>query len=260
MRLRSYAEFLKVLRRRSARLLLAFGTVSILLLAGCPFNGVVPPIILSVNPSSIPANAGAVTITITGSNFTSTVISVNGQLVQTTGSGSTLQAIIPASLTSTPGTLTIIAINTLPGGSVSSAASSIAVTQQGAPVLAASKTNLVSIFHPAGTGEYMITVSNTGNAPLTGTTTVTDVIPAGLSLAGSNPASGTGWNCAVSGNPTMGFTVTCTRSDSLSAGTSFPQITIAVIVATNASGTITNTAVVTNGSQSTTAMNSTPVM
>lgn len=259
MRSQNCTEFFKVLRHRSAHLIFAFGVVSTLLLAGCPFNGVVTPIILSINPSSIPANGDTVTITITGRNFTSTVISANGQLLQTTGSGSTLQAVIPASLTATPGTLNIIAINTLPGGSVSSAASSIDITQPAASGLTASKTNIVSTFQPGGTGEYMITVSNSGSAPLTATTTVTDAIPAGLSPAGTNPASGTGWTCTLSGDPTMGFTVTCTRSDPLSGGSSFPQITIGVIVATNASGTITNTAVVTNGSQSVTATNSTPV-
>ena len=59
---------------------------------------------------------------------------------------------------------------------------------------------------------YSITVSNGGTGPTSGTVTVIDTLPTGLT---ATAISGTGWNC------TLG-TLTCTRSDALSASGSYP--------------------------------------
>src|SRR5205085_1374679 len=69
-----------------------------------------------------------------------------------------------------------------------------------------------------------------------GTVTVTDTVPAGLTLIG---ASGTGWNCSTSGQA-----ITCTRTDALAAGQSYPVIEIAVNVDSDAATSVTNTATV----------------
>jgi uncharacterized repeat protein (TIGR01451 family) len=87
------------------------------------------------------------------------------------------------------------------------------------------------------TGTYTITVSNVGSAPTSGTVTVTDVLPAGLTVAAM---SGTGWACVVA-------TATCTRSDALAAGTSYPLITLVVNVAGGATGTLINNVTVSGG-------------
>jgi hypothetical protein len=90
---------------------------------------------------------------------------------------------------------------------------------------------------------YTLTVSNgAGVSPTTGTVTVTELVPTGLTLAGM---SGTGWACPSGGN-------TCTRSDALAANSSYPAITVTVNVASNAPASVTNTATVAGGGDSTT--------
>ncbi|MFD9000867.1 hypothetical protein ACFV0T_07830 [Streptomyces sp. NPDC059582] len=109
----------------------------------------------------------------------------------------------------------------------------------GDPALSINKSHTGS-FTQGGTGAYTIDVSNAATAgPTTGTVTVTDTLPAGVTPTG---ASGTGWDCSVSGQ-----TVTCTRTDALAAGASYPTITVATNVTTAAACTFTNTASVSGG-------------
>ncbi|MBZ5521076.1 MAG: DUF11 domain-containing protein [Acidobacteriia bacterium] len=82
---------------------------------------------------------------------------------------------------------------------------------------------------------YTLTVKNAGIAPSNGTVTVTDTLPTGLTAAGM---FGTGWSCGL---------LTCTRSDVLAGGASYPAITVFVNVASNAPATVTNTATVSGG-------------
>ena len=71
---------------------------------------------------------------------------------------------------------------------------------------------------------YTVTVSNAASAgPTSGTVTVTDTIPSGLTLVSM---AGPGWTCAAN---------TCTRNDVLNGGSSYPAITVTVNVASNAS-------------------------
>lgn len=95
-------------------------------------------------------------------------------------------------------------------------------------------------FTQGGTGTYAIDVANAANAgPTTGTVTVTDTLSAGVT---PTAASGTGWNCGIAGQ-----TVTCTRTDVLAAGASYPTITVTTNVTTSAPCTFTNTASVSGG-------------
>jgi uncharacterized protein (TIGR03437 family) len=103
-------------------------------------------------------------------------------------------------------------------------------------------------FAAGESGAYTIAVANAGAAgPTNGSVTVTDTLPTGLTATG---ASGNGWTCSV------GPTVTCTRSDALSPGSSYPAITLTVNVASNAPASLTNTATVTGGGDTTPANNS----
>lgn len=86
---------------------------------------------------------------------------------------------------------------------------------------------------------YTITVSNTGHGPTSGTVTVVDSLPAGLT---ATSIAGTGWTC------TLG-TLTCTRADALGATSSYPAITLTVNVAANALPFVTNSATVSGGGE-----------
>src|SRR5581483_9940544 len=91
---------------------------------------------------------------------------------------------------------------------------------------------------------YTITATNSGNAATSGTVTVADTLPTGLTVTA---IAGTGWTCSTP--PTL----SCTRTDALSAGSSYPAITLTVNVAANAPASVTNTATVSGGGETNTA-------
>ena len=76
--------------------------------------------------------------------------------------------------------------------------------------------------------------------------TVVDTLPAGLT---ATAVSGTGWSCTLA-------TLTCTRSDALAAGASYPAVTVTVNVASTAPASVTNTATVSGGGDANGANNS----
>jgi len=88
---------------------------------------------------------------------------------------------------------------------------------------------------------YRVTVANEGDAKTQGAVTVTDTLPTGLT-AGANAATGTGWTCTNTST-----TFTCTRSDALAAGATYPAISLVTNVASDAPATIANTAAVAGG-------------
>jgi len=90
-------------------------------------------------------------------------------------------------------------------------------------------------------GTYTITVTNSNaHADTSGLITVTDTLPLGLTATGID---GTGWGCDLG-------TLTCTRSEVLPAGSSFPEtITVTVKVAADAAASVTNTVTVSGGGQ-----------
>ena len=83
-------------------------------------------------------------------------------------------------------------------------------------------------------GVYTIGVSNNGPTDETGTITVTDTLPGGLSYVS---ATGTGWSCGAAGQD-----VTCTHPGPLANGASLPNITLTVSVSAAAVPSVTNTA------------------
>lgn len=89
------------------------------------------------------------------------------------------------------------------------------------------------------TGTYTITTPNGGGGPTAGTVTVVDTLPNGMTAAAM---SGTGWTCTLN-------TLTCTRSDVLPAGSSYPPITLTVNVSTVISSQVTNSATVSGGGE-----------
>jgi hypothetical protein len=118
------------------------------------------------------------------------------------------------------------------------------------PVLTISKSH-VGDFAVGDSGDtYTVTVSNTAGAgPTSGTVTVTDAVPPGLTL---DSMVGTGWTCESN---------SCTRSDVLAAGASYPAITVTVDVASDATSPQVNSVTVSGGgSASATATDSTVIL
>jgi uncharacterized repeat protein (TIGR01451 family) len=98
-------------------------------------------------------------------------------------------------------------------------------------------------FTPGQTGSYTITVTNSGSGSTVGPVTVNDVVPTGLTPTGPNGPSN-GWNCSINGQ-----TLTCTRSDTLPGGSSYPAIILTVQVANPAPLQVTNVATVSGGGE-----------
>jgi uncharacterized repeat protein (TIGR01451 family) len=93
-------------------------------------------------------------------------------------------------------------------------------------------------------------VSNTGNAATSGTISVVDTLPTGLTY---NAASGTGWSCSAAGQ-----VVTCTSSTVIAAGASGNPISLTVNVAPNAPASLTNSATASGGGASNTPVANNP--
>lgn len=128
---------------------------------------------------------------------------------------------------------------TVTGGGDSFSRSASDPTNINGPTLAITKSH-TGDFTIGQPGAYTITVSNTGKTATVGTVTVNDFLPFGLT---ATTASGPGWNCSIT------FIVSCTRSDALAAGSSYPAIMLAVSVSSGAPSVI-NSAIVSGGGDS----------
>jgi uncharacterized repeat protein (TIGR01451 family) len=89
---------------------------------------------------------------------------------------------------------------------------------------------------------YTLSVTNSGGSATSRSVTVADTLPASLA---PTAIGGPGWNCVLS-------TLTCTRSDILSPGTTYPAITLTVNVAPDAPASVTNTVTVEGGGEANT--------
>jgi uncharacterized repeat protein (TIGR01451 family) len=88
--------------------------------------------------------------------------------------------------------------------------------------------------------QWTITVSNVGFGPTVGTVSVTDTLPNVQNPPVPTAISGTGWTCVLA-------TLTCTRTDALPSGSSYPPITLTVNIPNNIQNNFTNTATVSGG-------------
>ncbi|MGB9245018.1 MAG: IPT/TIG domain-containing protein, partial [Candidatus Acidiferrales bacterium] len=194
------------------------------------------PVITSTTPNSVSAGGPSFAVLITGSGFASAVVLVGGTPVTVTSiTSNTVGAMIPAGMIATPGTLTVVVVNVLPSGNVTSNSSVITVTSSSElPVLAINKTHTGNFTQGQTGATFQVTVSNTGTGDTEGQVTVTEVPPTGLTVTAM---AGTGWTCVT----------TCTRSDTLAGGASYTPITVTVNVATNAPSSLTNQVEVSGG-------------
>ncbi len=141
-------------------------------------------------------------------------------------------------------------VNTIPAGGLTTtnggispavATSTLAIN---APDLQITKTHSGN-FTVGMNGSYTLTVNNTlGNAATSGTITVIDTLPAGLTYVATG-SGGTGWICVVAGQ-----VVTCTSANVINPGAaSANPITINVAVSSTAVPGVSNTASVSGGGE-----------
>jgi YVTN family beta-propeller protein len=114
------------------------------------------------------------------------------------------------------------------GSATANTSDSTIITATGTPALSVTKTHSGNFTQGQVGAAYTVTVSNGGNAGTTGTVTVTEAAPSGLTVTSM---AGTGWTCN---------TATCTRSDALAGGSSYSAITVTVNVAGNAGSPLLN--------------------
>jgi uncharacterized repeat protein (TIGR01451 family) len=195
-----------------------------------------PPVITGFSPTSGAVNDPVV---ITGTNFGSaSAVTFNGVSgAFTVNSATQVTATVPTNATLGP-----ISVTTPTGTALST--NSFTVT--GSTVDLAITKNHFGNFSQGDTGDtYTITVANIGNLASTGAITVTDALPAGLT---ATAISGIGWTANLN-------TLTCTRSNTLFAGASYPPIVVTVNVSSSASASVTNTATVSGGGDANPANN-----
>jgi uncharacterized repeat protein (TIGR01451 family) len=105
------------------------------------------------------------------------------------------------------------------------------------PALTITKSHPGSFTQGQTGATYTIAVTDSGTATTSGTVTVVDTLPSGLT---ATAISGSGWMCILA-------TLTCTTTATEAPGASFPAITLTVTVAANAPASVTNSASVSGG-------------
>ena len=116
-------------------------------------------------------------------------------------------------------------------------------------ILGVSSTHIGSFLQGQNSGAYTILIQNNGTAATSGGVSVIDTLPAGMT---ASAIGGSGWACGLA-------MLTCSRSDALAAGASYPPISVTISVASNAASPVTNQ-VSASGGGSTTAMASDPTI
>ena len=213
------------------------------------------------------ASSGTVTVTDTlptGLTFvngsatgTGWSCSVSGQTATCTsntaipaGNSSTFSFNVNVGLGTAVGTNSITNTAAVSGGGDSNPANNSANNGSGDPTtilspdLTVSKTHTPSSFVRGGSGSYSVTVTNSGTAATSGTITVTDTLPAGLSFV-TGSVNGAGWSCSASGQ-----VITCTSTTSL-ATTQSSTFSFSVNVASTAATSVTNKVTVAGGNEAT---------
>jgi hypothetical protein len=116
----------------------------------------------------------------------------------------------------------------------------VILTVQGTPIWSIAKSHTGNFNAGQSGATYTVTVSNQsgpGVGTTSGTVTVTETVPTGMTLVSM---AGTGWTCPSQQN-------TCTRSDGLISGQSYPAITVTVNVVTTTQTSLTNHVSVSGG-------------
>ena len=203
-------------------------------LTGVAFGDTLPAGLAVATPNGLTGSCGAGTIT-TGTVSGFSVVNLSGGTIAAGGSCTFSVNVVGQTgghKVNTTGT-----VSSTNAGSGNQATATIDVI---APDLAITKTHN-GTFHRAQTGaQYLITVSNVGFGPTTGTVTVVDTLPNVTNPPVPTAISGTGWTCTLA-------TLTCTRADALASGSAYPVITLTVNIPINIQNNFTNSATVSGG-------------
>jgi len=133
--------------------------------------------------------------------------------------------------------VSLFALLALAGTFAVSALGAAAPVPAWAPVAVAAPTNLP----PGGEGTIVVYVQNVGGAPSSGTITIEDQLPSGLTLSGD--VSGEGWECPLLGPAE----VVCTTTEAVPPGAIAEPVGIPVEVGAAAVGDAVNSVTVTGG-------------
>ena len=203
-------------------------------------NALSGPTITSFTPANGAAGTGVV---ITGTNFYTSAtlpltVAFNGVAAAsfTVNSATQITAAAPSGVTTGPITVTSL-------GDATASATNFAT---GAPDLTVTSTHTGSFTQADTADTYTLTVTNGGTTATSGTVTVMDTLPSGLTATG---LSGTGWTVA-------GNFLSATRTDALAAGSSYPALTLTVSVSATAASSVTNSATVSGGGEANTGNDS----
>ena len=197
-------------------------------LTGVGVSDTLPAGLTVATPNGLVGTCGAGTLTATAGG---TTIALSGA---TLASGTSCTFSLNIATSAGSFTNTTGAVVSANGGNGNAASASIVAASAD---LTIAKTHVGSFQRGQSGASYTITVSNVGTSPGSGTVTVTDVLPAGLT---ATAMSGTGWACSLA-------PLACTRNDALAPAASYPQIMLTVDVAANAPASVTNQAVVSGG-------------
>jgi hypothetical protein len=200
---------------------------------------------VNINNTSVAATVGQVTMTETPpSGLTITGMSGTGWTCSTStctrsdalaGGGSYPTITITGNISSNATSPLVNQVSVSGGGSASINATDSATIIAVNPSLTITKTHSGN-FTQGQTGvQYNVTVGNSGSIATSGTVTMTENPPAGLTITGM---AGTGWTCN---------TATCTRSDALNGGSSYPVIVVTGNVSFNATSPLVNQVSATGG-------------
>lgn len=204
------------------------------------------PTLTSFSPTHILGGSASFPLTATGTNFfcttgpSETLIQFAGVLLTPTACTPTsITVTVPANLVASAGSFAVFVFSPGPGGGLSSS-QTFTVT---APAdLTITKSHVGNFTQGQVAAIYSIVVTNIGGASTSGLVTVVDTLPPSLT---ANGMSGSGWTCSF----TTG-TGTCTRSDALAAGASYPTISFGVNVSPVSPTPVTNGVTVSGGGES----------
>ncbi|MEB3226244.1 MAG: hypothetical protein VKJ86_10640 [Synechococcus sp.] len=111
---------------------------------------------------------------------------------------------------------------------------SLSISILGVPDLTIEKTGPAS-FTQSSTGTYTLTVRNIGSAATSGTITVTDTLPTGVTPNFTNPYTNNGWTCNATGQ-----VVICTNNVVLAATNGSSAFVLPVNISSTAPASVTN--------------------
>jgi uncharacterized repeat protein (TIGR01451 family) len=186
----------------------------------------------SPNELLIGASMVAIATTAPGAGWTGRIItSPDGDLIEDQIAGAVGSYSATATVATGPWVMQIVGFRSSTGGGL-------------APDLAIADAE-AGAFTQGQSAAYTLIVSNVGSTSTSGPVTVSNTIPAGLTPMAM---TGTGWSCTLA-------SVTCSRSDALSAAASYPPITLTVGVSPTAPPLVVDTAAVAGGGDSNSANN-----